>query len=371
MRYRWLILTLFTFLTLGRSLAYGQVIFTSDPGSGTRPATALPPSAVPPSNLAPDAPVVTIDGLCGSDSYSIAEPGATSKLARPADSKSAVPQSTTGSAPAGHAGCRTIITRASFEKLASVVAPSQPPQAALQLARLYSQQLVFAHEARELGLDKDPQFDDILKFTYLQVLARAMNTRLQQQSEIPDAEFEKYYKEHPEQFEEVALLQASIPKQKKHATQSGSAPQAKVNNAADEAAMKSEAEKIHRQVLAGGDFEMLQDEAYEIAGDPDGAPDTDMGTHTRSELGKFQKEIFALQPGQISELIEGPEAWHIFKVVSKQMRPQADARKFLNGQRVKAAIESLQNSVKPQYNGAYFGPAAASNEVQSAGGETP
>jgi hypothetical protein len=146
----------------------------------------------------------------------------------------------------------------------------------------------------------------------------------------------------------VKLLQYFIPKKKKHATQPGSAPQAKVNNAADEAAMKSEAEKIHRMVLAGGDFEMLQDEAYEIAGDPDGAPDTDMGTLTRSQLGKFQKEIFALQPGQTSELIEGPEAWHIFTVVSKKMG-QEDARKFLNAAREgsdRVAPEFCQTTVQ-------------------------
>ena len=366
MRHGWLILVLFTWLASGGRPAHAQIIVDGASVPDDKPAPAIPSS-----NLAPDAPVITFDGFCGSDLYSIAEPGATSKPTEAADSKPAAQETTTSSTSAGHEDCRTVITRASFEKLASVVAPSQPPQAALQLARLYSQQLVFAHEARELGLDKGPQFDEILKFTYLQVLARAMNTRLQQQSEIPDAEFEKFYKEHPEQFEEVALLQASIPKQKKHVSQSGSALQAKVNNAADEAAMASEAKKIHRQLLAGGDFEKLQDEAYEIAGDPDGAPDTDMGTLTRSDLGKFQKEIFALQPGQISELIEGPEAWHIFKVVSKRMRPQADARKVLTGQRLKAAIESLKNSVKPQYNGAYFGPAAASNELQSAGGETP
>ncbi len=333
-------------------------------------APAAPPApTVSSSNVSPDAPVVTIDGLCGSDSFSIAEPEVTPKTSGSADSKAASPQGTISPTTARDAGCRTIITRAQFEKLASTVAPNQPPQAAVQLARFYSEQLLFAREARQLGLDKDPHFDDILKFTYLQVLARTMNNHLQQQADVPDAEFEKYYKEHTEEFEQVELLQISIPKQKHHAAKSGSASRSKVDTATDEIAMKAEAKKIYRQVIAGGDFEKLQDEAYTVAGDPDDAPDADMGIVTRSRLGQSQKEIFALQPGQISKLISGPEAWHIFKVVSKPMMSQSDAKKMVMGQRLKAATESLKNSVKPQFNSAYFGAPAGPEQAQSAGGE--
>jgi hypothetical protein len=224
----------------------------------------------------------------------------------------------------------------------------------VRLARLYSQQLLFAREARELGLDKDPHFNDILKFTYLQVLARAMNNHLAQQAEMSDAEFEKYYQEHAKEFEEVELLQISIPKQKQHASASEGAPPLKAVAAADKAAMKAEAEKIYGQVLAGAGFEKLKKEAYTVAGDPDDAPDSDMGLVTRPELGESQAEIFALKPGQISRLISGQEAWHIFKVVSKQMMPKSDARNLVTGQRVKAATEALTNSVKPKFNDAYF-----------------
>lgn len=369
MRYRWLILTLFTFLTLRGSLAYGQVIITSDPDAGIKPATAPPPSPVPPSNLAPDAPVVTIDGLCGSEPYSIADPAGNSKSGDSTASKASDPQATASSFSATDPGCRTTITRARFENLASVVAPNQPPQGTIQFARFYSDQLLFARKARELGLDKDPHFDDILKFTYLQVLARAMNDRLQKEAEVPDAEFEKYYKEHPREFDEVELLQVSIPKQKQHAAEAGSASPAKVNKAADEAAMKAEAEKIYREVLAGGDFEKLQDEAYTVAGNPDDAPDSDMGLVTRAELGDSQEEIFALRPGQISKLISREQAWHIFKVVSRQMIAQIDARKMVTSQRFKAAVESLKNSVKPQLNEAYFGPSANPEHAKSTAGD--
>jgi hypothetical protein len=357
MRYWWLAFTLFTLLALGRTSVHAQAVPAGNSTPGDKSGLSVSP------NVPPDAAVITIDGLCDSDSYSIAAPDATSKTPGSTDSKAA------GSSVALNPTCRTIITRAQFEKLASVVAPNQPPHATAELARFYSEQLLFAREARELGIDEDPHFDEILKFTYLQVLARAMNERLARQADMTDAEFTKYYKEHAADFEQVELLQISIPRQKSHPSPSGATPQAKVDPAADEAAMKMEAEKIYSQVLAGGDFAALQEEAYTVAGDPDNAPDADMGVVTRSELGNTQAEVFALQPGQISRLISGKEAWHIFKAGSRQMMSESDAKRLVTGQRMQAAVDSLKKSVKPRLNDVYFGSAAGSEQAQSSGGE--
>jgi hypothetical protein len=357
MRYWWLVFMPFTLLALGLTSVHAQAV----PAGNATPGDKSGHSSS--SNVPPEAAVITIDGLCGSDSYSIAEPDAASKTPGSTISKA------TSSSVALNPSCRTIITRAQFETLASVVAPNQPPHATAELARFYSEQLLFAREARELGIDKEPHFDEILKFTYLQVLARAMNERLARQSDMSDAEFAKYYKEHAADFEQVELLQISIPKQKSHPSPSGSTPQAKVDPAADEAAMKAEAEKIYSQAVAGGDFATLQEEAYTVAGDPDNAPDADMGVVTRSELGGTQAEVFALQPGQVSKLISGKEAWHIFKVVSRQVMSESDAKRLVTGQRTQAAVDSLKKSVKPWLNDVYFGNAAGSEQARSSGGE--
>jgi len=357
MRYWWLVFMLFTSLALGRPSVQAQAVPAGNSAPGDK--SGLSSS----SNVPPDAAVITIDGLCGSDSFSIAEPDVASKTPGSTDSKAS------SSSVALNPSCRTIITRVQFEKLASVIAPNQPPHATAELARFYSEQRLFAREARELGLDKDPHFDEILKFTYLQVLARALNERLARQANMTDAEFTKYYKEHAADFEQVALLQISIPKQKSHATQSGTMPQAKMDPVADEAAMKAEAEKIYSQAVAGGDFATLQEEAYTVAGDPDDAPDADMGVVTRSELGDTQAEVFALQPGQVSKLISGKEAWHIFKVVSRQMMSESDAKRLVTGQRTQAAVDSLKKSVKPRLNDVYFGSSAGPEQAQSSGGE--
>lgn len=354
MRCRWLIFVLFVSLA-GHPSACAQTTPVASPKPGGKPGPSVTTS-----NVAPDAPVITVDGLCGSDLSSMTKPGAPSTTPGLADSKAAAPQGTKNPAVAAKDRCRTIITRAQFEELADVIAPNRPPQAAVQLAHFYSTQLLYAHKAHELGLDKDPSFDEILRFTYLQVLARAFTNHLQLEANTKaDADFEKYYQQHPEEFEQVQVVQISVPKQKRHSDQSGAPAPSDVDTAADAAALKAEAEKIRGRAAAGEDFEKLENEAYVFAGDPDDTPDTDMGENTRAEMAPFGKEVFALQPGQVSEVLSGAQAWHIFKVVSKHMMPAEDARKSVSGKLMKEAMDSLNNSFKPQFNKTYFVTAGA------------
>jgi len=338
-----LALILFLSLALGLTCAQGQA---SSPTGNKSPSVPVPTSSV-----APDAPVITIDGLCDDIPWSIAKPIGTSTA--------------TGSAKSGRAtllgkdaACKTVITRAAFESLASEVVPGQPPQTNLKIAQYYSEQLIFAHRAHRLGLDKDPHFEYSVKFQDLQVLYRTMSNYLQQQAaNIP--EFEKYYKEHSKQFEQVELLRLTIPKTKEHSSEAGSsAPSASVDTAADEAAMKAEADKLRSAAVAGGDFEKLQDEAYAAANHDEDPLEPAMGKVTRGRLGQFQELVFdELQPGQVSQVVSWADFWVIFKVVSKGMMPRDEAREYLTQLRMKEAWDPLQNSVKPRLNDSYFKPA--------------
>src|SRR5579863_7799064 len=118
-----------------------------DKDKGTPPAS---PATVP-----PDAAVIRIEGLCSGASSSTkpgTKPNTTGSPGggSPASNKSAPASS----------DCEAIITRAKYEKLASVVAPKQEPPATVQLAHFYATQMVYAEKARELGLDKQPRFEE-------------------------------------------------------------------------------------------------------------------------------------------------------------------------------------------------------------------
>src|SRR5262249_34142599 len=119
--------------------------------------TAVPAPEGAPSEAAqvpPDAPVITIAGLCENP---------------PAD------QSST-------ADCKTIITRAEFEGIVNAIAPNMAPFARKQLATRYASGLVMAQQAHKMGLDQGPKFDQMLKLARLQVTTQILGQNLQEKA---------------------------------------------------------------------------------------------------------------------------------------------------------------------------------------------
>ncbi len=96
-------------------------------------------AATPATDLSPTTPVITIYGLC-------APPKA-------------------GAKPTPQAECKTVVTRAEFEKLANALQPKMTPQVRRQLANQYPQIVYMSELARKRGLDKDPHFLEMLRFT--------------------------------------------------------------------------------------------------------------------------------------------------------------------------------------------------------------
>src|SRR5207249_2432281 len=68
------------------------------------------------------------------------------------------------------ADCKTVVTRAEFERLLNAVAPQIPANARRQVATKYANLIVMAHEARKMGLDKGPHYEEPMKIGRMQVL---------------------------------------------------------------------------------------------------------------------------------------------------------------------------------------------------------
>ncbi|MGI9101894.1 MAG: peptidyl-prolyl cis-trans isomerase [Terriglobales bacterium] len=290
------------------------------------PTTGAPPSAEKPApaaekNVATTDAVITIEGLCQ------------------------------GKVPANPpAGCKTMITRAEFEKLADALNPKMPAATKRQLAQAYSQLLVMSDLAQQRGLQNEPDTKQMIHFAEMQALTQRLLRSIQEDAaKVPDAEAKAYYDEHPQRFEQATLLRIFIPK-----TPPGG------EKAPDEKALKAEAGKIRALAAApGADFEKLQKQAYDDLGLKTPPPPVSAGSMRRENLPPEQAKVFDLPLGQVSEALDEPGGFYIYKVENKKKLTLADAQpeitRALEGERMQKAMEQITKRIKPEFNEGYFG----------------
>src|SRR5580704_1946740 len=285
------------------------------------------------SKLPPDAPVITIEGLCDQPI------GTAAKVAS--------------------SNCRTVITREQFEKLTDALNPNMPPSTRRQFATAYPRLLLFSKKAKEMGLDKEPRYQEMLQSASVQALANTLTLQMKQKAgDISDADVEKYYNDNPAKFQQYELQRIVVPKNKQHPV-AGTANTLAKENPADEAAMKAEAEQVQAKAAAGGDIIALQKEAFDVAGLKSAAPKVSLGKLTLGKLPQDLQKAFDLKPGQVSELFSHPDGFYVYKLVSEQMIPLTEAKtqihSTLQSDRMQASMELLLGSVDPELNPACFG----------------
>lgn len=294
--------------------------------------TSKAPAASETSSVAPDAAVITIDGLCE----------------RPANS-SATP-----------ADCKTVITRADFEKLINAIQPNLPPAARKQLANRYVQALFFAEKAHETGLDQGPDFDERMRLAKLQVLAVLGGQQAQQEAaKISDSDIETYYHDHLADYKTISYQRLYVPKQKQMnaANPNANDPELQSQRAATEADMKAEADKLRARAAAGEDILKLQQEAYDFGGNKQVQASTPRVDKARKgSIPPADAAIFELKAGDVSQVFSGSTGFTIYKIGAIEDVPVANVRdeisRKLAGERQKAMMDSLQKSIK--LDDAYF-----------------
>ncbi len=353
MRKRWLMCVL-----LG-TLAWGQAA----PGAPAPPQALADTSAEVPATAA----VITIKGVCAAQLKPVAARGTAAKPATP--SKTAAAKSP--------ADCKTVITKAEFEKLISHLAPNVTPQMKKQLAGLLPRWIAMSDEAKKKGLDKTPQFEDRVKVLKMQILSQELQQKIQEEAgKISPEEIEKYYKEHADSYEQLSLDRLFVPRTKqpeaeankdegkneKLSEEAQKAKQAeeKAKIEEGEQAMSKLAESLRARAAAGEDFVKLQKEAFEAAGMKMQSPTVNLPTVRRTTLPPAQAVVFDLKPGEVSQVINDAGGHYIYKVNSKSELPldqaQNEIRSKLQNERMRQKIDDLNNSFKVETNEAYFGP---------------
>jgi peptidyl-prolyl cis-trans isomerase C len=339
MRMSWLVCVL-----LG-TLAWGQAAQGAPPAqSPNQPAPTDTSASVP-----ADAPVLTITGVCAE---------------KPA-------------AASASADCKTIITKAEFEKLANALAPNASPQQKKQLASVLPRLMAMANQAKERGMDQTEQYSQTLEYVKMQVLSNQLQRKLQDEAaDISDADIEKYYKDNPDAFEQFNLDRIFVPRTKQVETEATedddkdqklTAEQKKSKEDAEkttaqknEEAMTKLADSLRARAAAGEDIAKLQKEAFDAGGMKIEAPTVNLPSVRRNGLPQPHTGVFDLKQGEVSQVISDAGGHYIYKMNGKSTMALDQAKNEIRGKiqndRMREKMDKLNGSFSSVSNEAYFGP---------------
>lgn len=276
-----------------------------------------------------------------------------------------------GQESAPGSACETVITRAQFESLASAIQPTMNPVMKRQLASLYPRLLVMSHGAETQGLDKEPHYQQMMAYARMQILMQALTRKLQGESaQVSDAEITDYYQEHLEMFQVYTLQRLLVPLYKQSPEgdrdMKGARKEQPAETREEQAARRTAqavemtklAETLRARAAAGEDFVSLQKEAFTAAGVKVESPNTSMGKVRRSSIPTAHLAVLQLKEGEASQLISDAGGHYIYKLELREQltldQVRDEVRGTLISDRLKDAMDKIQNSYTTETNEAYF-----------------
>ena len=331
-------------------LAYGQAAPPATPpaaGAKVEPSASAVPDKAPEIKVGTDDPVITLKGVCADSTQQ------------------------------GDA-CKTVITRAQFEKIGEAMQPGMPPAMRRNLATSYARALKMSVAAEKRGLAKGPRFDEKMSLARVSILSQELNGALREDAnKVTDADVEDYYKKHTPSYEQATFARIFVPRAKqippsvvtpKAGAKAGtgtaiktsaSQPPTAAQQKAAEEAMTRVADDLRARAVKGEDPDKLQKEAYTAAGLTGNAPSTKMEKVRGATLPANHRAAMDLKPGEVSQVISDPNGPHyIYKLVSKETLAldavKPEIRSLISSQRYRDSTQGFQSDL--ELNDAYFGP---------------
>jgi peptidyl-prolyl cis-trans isomerase D len=186
------------------------------------------------------------------------------------------------------------------------------------------------------GHKEDFKIPEKRKVRYLLLDVEAMRAKVV----VPAADVEKAYNSSIEQYTTPEQVRASHILLK--------------TEGKDDEAVKAKAAEILKQAKAGADFAELAKKNSEDEQSAKNGGDLDYFGRGRM-VPEFDQTVFAMQPGQISELVKTQYGYHVIKLVDKKnaaTRPLAEVRQQLNDQlayeRAQAQAADLASKLEKQ-----------------------
>ncbi len=297
--------------------------------------SALVPQKAAPAQIAADAPIVTLQGVC-EETGKAAAPKTGAAKAAPAKAKAKT--------------CKTVITRAQMDAMLDILVPDATPDQRHQFALNYVRMVAASSVALGKHLDHDPavakEMDARLQFTRMQVMASSLYHRVEKLAEdVQELELSSYYAEHSANYtqgeiQRIVLLKAN----------SAGSP-------VDLVMLKSKAEELRARAAKGEDFEALQKEAAALNSgtSPSWAK---MAMVRRAGLPPVEGVVFDVKPGEVTQVVDAPGAFEVLKLVSLKPVPldsvRAEIKTALTNGHLQLIMKDATKDVTANFNLAYL-----------------
>lgn len=305
-------------------LASGSVL--AQTAASAQPPASAPPQATQkfhPENVGPDTVVIEIQGVC-----------------------SAAADGTVTQSP-----CVTRITRSQFNTMLASLETSSPimtTAAQRSFAESYIHLLALANAAEKAGIDKDPQFLELMKIVRVRTLAETYRHLLEAKANNPSPEeLQAYYQKNSPKFEQIKAERVII-------------PNVRSKSPSDTRKVQDLANQIHDRAVKGEDMSILQADAYKSLG-LSNPPVTDLGARRRGTLpSAIEEQLFSMKPGEVTKVELEPAGFTIYRLRSHDQPSidsiRAELLRDMRQQYVSSSIKSVEDNVQTNLNLDYFTP---------------
>jgi peptidyl-prolyl cis-trans isomerase C len=173
------------------------------------------------------------------------------------------------------------------------------------------------------------------------LIQELIDTQIAEKVVIPEKEVKGYYDSHPDSFKQPEQVRASHILMKVD-------PQV---DASQKAAARKKLEELRQRLLKGEDFVVL---AREYSEGPSSVKGGDLGYFGRGQMVKpFEDAAFALDIGELSDVVETRFGYHIIKVTGKKPETivaYADIKErlqqYLKDEKVKQEVSEYVEALK-------------------------
>jgi parvulin-like peptidyl-prolyl isomerase len=204
-----------------------------------------------------------------------------------------------------------------------------PPEQMQEIRQQFGQVFLAERKAIAAGVDQQRKTQLQIMLQQARVLASMYEEEsLSKSVKATPAEIDQYMKEHPEEQVHARHILISV--------KSEEAP----TEGLEKPVARAKAEEVLKRLKAGESFEALAKEYSTDTGSKENGGD--LGWFGRGRMvPDFEKAAFALQPGQVSEIVESPFGFHIIKVEGRRNGDPQAAEQQVAQEKEKKLIEEI------------------------------